>query len=72
MKITLTAPDEIKPYDSNPRHNDAAVDAVARSIQEFGFRQPVEHRWMAAVKQEVDRSGTRRSVRSPEHSTLFG
>lgn len=32
---------EIKPYEKNPRKNDAAIDAVARSIQEFGFRQPI-------------------------------
>jgi DNA modification methylase len=31
----------IKPYDKNPRINDAAVDAVAASIREFGFRQPI-------------------------------
>jgi DNA modification methylase len=31
----------IHPYDNNPRLNDAAVDAVAASIQEFGFRQPI-------------------------------
>jgi DNA modification methylase len=31
----------IKPYENNPRLNDAAVDAVAASIQEFGFRQPL-------------------------------
>jgi DNA modification methylase len=66
LKITLTAPDEIRPYDSNPRHNDAAVDAVARSIQEFGFRQPVvvdengviivgHTRWKAAKKLGIDR-----------------
>ncbi len=24
-----------------PRHNDAAVDAVAGSIKEFGFQQPI-------------------------------
>ena len=29
------------PYDKNPRLNDDAVEAVARSIQEFGFRQPI-------------------------------
>jgi DNA modification methylase len=33
--------DSIRPYLNNPRHNDAAVDAVAASIREFGFRQPV-------------------------------
>jgi DNA modification methylase len=26
---------------NNPRHNDAAVEAVAASIREFGFRQPL-------------------------------
>jgi ParB-like chromosome segregation protein Spo0J len=31
----------IKPFDNNPRFNDEAVDAVAASIKEFGFRQPV-------------------------------
>ena len=31
----------IRPYESNPRQNDAAVEAVARSIREFGFRQPL-------------------------------
>lgn len=36
MKLT-----EIKPYDKNPRDNDGAVDAVAASIQEFGFKQPI-------------------------------
>lgn len=33
--------DTIHPYEQNPRTNDQAVDAVARSIQEFGFRQPI-------------------------------
>ncbi|HNO80536.1 MAG TPA: ParB N-terminal domain-containing protein, partial [Phycisphaerae bacterium] len=32
---------EIKPYERNPRDNDAAVDAVAESIERFGFRQPI-------------------------------
>ncbi|MCC6676315.1 MAG: ParB N-terminal domain-containing protein [Phycisphaerales bacterium] len=31
----------IKPYDKNPRKNDAAVEHVARSIREFGFKQPI-------------------------------
>jgi DNA modification methylase len=31
----------ITPYDNNPRLNDPAVDAVAESIKEFGFRQPI-------------------------------
>ena len=31
----------IKPYERNPRRNDNAVDVVAQSIREFGFRQPI-------------------------------
>ena len=41
MNIELRPLAEIKPYERNPRVNDNAVDAVARSIQEFGFRQPI-------------------------------
>lgn len=33
--------ESIRPYDNNPRVNDASVDAVAASIEEFGFRQCV-------------------------------
>ncbi len=33
--------DSIRPYDNNPRKNDKAVDAVAGSLREFGFRQPI-------------------------------
>jgi DNA modification methylase len=31
----------IRPYENNPRLNEAAVDAVAASIREFDFRQPI-------------------------------
>jgi DNA modification methylase len=41
MKIEMRRLSEIKPYETNPRINDAAVDAVAKSIKEFGFRQPI-------------------------------
>ena len=41
MNVTLWPLANIKPYPGNPRHNEQAVDAVARSIQEFGFRQPI-------------------------------
>lgn len=55
----------IKPYEKNPRMNDAAVDAVAESIRRFGFRQPVvvdeagvivcgHTRWKAAQKLGLD------------------
>ena len=41
MDIELRLIADIRPYDNNPRQNDAAVDAVAASIREFGFRQPI-------------------------------
>ncbi len=41
MKTELWKLTDIKPYEKNPRHNDEAVTAVAASIREFGFRQPI-------------------------------
>jgi DNA modification methylase len=41
MDVQLRPIDDVTPYPGNPRRNDAAVDAVARSLKEFGFRQPV-------------------------------
>lgn len=41
MKIEEKKLDEIRPYENNPRVNDKAVDAVAASITEFGFRVPI-------------------------------
>ncbi len=41
MLVELRSLDSIKPYDKNPRRNDAAVDAVVRSIEEYGWRQPL-------------------------------
>ena len=32
---------ELIPYDKNPRNNEAAVDPVAESIREFGFKVPI-------------------------------
>ena len=32
---------KLKPYKNNPRKNDEAVDAVAESIKEFGFKVPI-------------------------------
>ncbi|MCM1297626.1 MAG: ParB N-terminal domain-containing protein, partial [Muribaculaceae bacterium] len=31
----------ITPYENNPRINDRAVEAVAASIKEFGWQQPI-------------------------------
>jgi site-specific DNA-methyltransferase (adenine-specific) len=41
MKVELRSIGSIRPYENNPRHNDAAVDAVAASIREFGWRVPI-------------------------------
>ena len=32
---------DIKPYENNPRNNDNAVEEVAKSIKEFGFKVPI-------------------------------
>ena len=32
---------QIRPYENNPRNNEAAVGPVAQSIKEFGFRVPI-------------------------------
>ena len=41
MHVEMRPIDTIRPYENNPRQNDAGVDAVAASIREFGFRQPI-------------------------------
>ena len=33
--------DDLIPYENNPRNNDGAVDFVAKSIEEFGFKVPI-------------------------------
>ena len=61
MKVELRDIESVRPYESNPRINDQAVDAVAASLREFGFRQPIvvdeagviivgHTRWKAAKK----------------------
>jgi DNA modification methylase len=32
---------ELKEYENNPRNNEAAIDAVTKSIEEFGFKVPI-------------------------------
>jgi ParB-like chromosome segregation protein Spo0J len=67
MKIELWTLSEIKPYPNNPRLNDDAVDAVAASLREFGFRQPIvvdtegviicgHTRWKAAQKLGLEKA----------------
>lgn len=41
MEVKLVKIVDIRPYDRNPRNNDGAVDAVAASIKEFGWQQPI-------------------------------
>lgn len=41
MNIAEKTLKEIHPYENNPRKNDAAVQAVANSIKEFGFKVPI-------------------------------
>lgn len=41
MDIVNLKLSEIKPYENNPRYNDDAVDKVAKSIREFGFKVPI-------------------------------
>jgi len=59
--VRLREINDIKPYERNPRINDGAVDAVADSLRQFGFRQPIvvdadgviiagHTRWKAAQK----------------------
>lgn len=41
MEIVNKNIDEIKMYENNPRNNDGAVEYVANSIKEFGFKVPI-------------------------------
>ena len=41
MNIVMKQITELKEYENNPRNNEAAVDAVANSIKEFGFKVPI-------------------------------
>ena len=41
MQIQELPVKKLKPYENNPRNNDEAVDAVANSIQSFGFKNPI-------------------------------
>ena len=61
FKVEFRNIEDVKPYERNPRLNDKAVDAVAASLSEFGFRQPIvvdedgviiagHTRWKAATK----------------------
>ena len=59
--VEYLSPDDIRPYENNPRKNKKAIDAVAASIKEYGFNSPIliqedgtiingHTRWKAAKK----------------------
>ena len=61
MEVQQIKTDRLKPWSDNPRVNEHAVDAVARSISNFGFNVPIlcdqdltivagHTRWKAAKK----------------------
>ena len=41
MRVIDVSLNELRPYEKNPRKNDAAVKFVAKSIEEFGFKVPI-------------------------------
>lgn len=41
MKIVNVKVNDLIPYENNPRNNDNAVEPVAKSIKEFGFKVPI-------------------------------
>lgn len=41
MEIVNKKVDDLIPYENNPRFNDDAVEFVANSIKEFGFKVPI-------------------------------
>ena len=41
LQIVYKKVSEIVPYENNPRKNDKAVEFVANSIKEFGFKVPI-------------------------------
>lgn len=41
MQITMLPLSDIKPYENNPRIHGVGIDAVAKSMREFGIRAPI-------------------------------
>ena len=41
LNVKMVSVGDVVPYEKNPRLNDQAVDAVASSIREFGFKVPI-------------------------------
>lgn len=41
MEMIMKKIEVLHPYENNPRKNEGAIDAVANSIKEFGFKVPI-------------------------------
>ncbi|WP_138218720.1 DNA modification methylase [Enterococcus faecalis] len=41
MDIKVQKTEDLIPYEKNPRHNEDAITAVAKSIEKFGFKVPI-------------------------------
>ena len=41
MNIVMKKTSELSEYENNPRNNESAIEAVANSIKEFGFKVPI-------------------------------
>lgn len=41
MKIVNLPPEKLIPYERNPRKNEEAVEKVAKSLEAYGWRQPI-------------------------------
>ncbi|AUD64079.1 DNA modification methylase (plasmid) [Tenericutes bacterium MO-XQ] len=41
MQVVMKKISSLLEYDNNPRHNEEAIEAVANSIREFGFKVPI-------------------------------
>ena len=55
MKIVDKPIELLRPYENNPRNNEQAVEAVANSIKEFGFKVPI----VATIDGEIVNGHTR-------------
>jgi hypothetical protein len=56
VKVKLRSIETVRPYESNPRVNDQAVEAGAKSLREFGFRQPIVVDADGVIMMELDPS----------------
>lgn len=65
MKIKNMKVNDLIPYENNPRNNEQAIEYVANSIKQFGFKVPIvvdknnvivagHTRWLAAQALEMD------------------